>query len=90
MRNNLYIVYDKIAQMCIGGLIRVSNDEVARRSFHEALIAKDSPMANHQGDYALNKLGHIDEQTGIIEAQDIPTVIADGQDWLNANKERTA
>jgi len=87
MINYLYLIYDKVAQNTFGGMIRVGNDEVARRSFHNTLAAKDTPLSDHQGDYALLKVGSIDERTGIITPQDIPTVIADGQDWLNANKE---
>lgn len=86
MYNNLYLIFDTVANNSFGGLIRVQNDEVARRSFYDALTAQDSPMLQHQADYELRRLGRIDETTGIIDPQDIPTVVARGQDWLDANK----
>lgn len=87
MVDRLYIIYDLVAQMLFGAIIRVSNDEVARRSFHDALAAKDSPFANHQGDYVLLYIGDIDEQTGIITPTDNRHPVASGKDWLDANKE---
>jgi len=86
MENSLYLVFDKVAETCTGGIIRVRNDEVARRSFYEALAAKDSPLAAHPGDYVLLKVGQINEITALIEGQSINTQVASGQDWLDANK----
>lgn len=87
MKNNLYIIYDKVAKTAFGGTIRVGNDEVARRSFHNALRQKDNPMQGHEKDYCILRIGSMDETTCIIEPQDIPTNVGDGADWIEANKE---
>lgn len=87
----LYLVYDTVAEEIFGSIIRCANDEVARRSFHDLLNAKDSPIAAHRGDYNLlwiadiNSAGWI-QNHGSGDAV-VPITIAKGQDWLDANKE---
>jgi len=85
--NNLYVVFDKVAEEIFGGIIRVGNDEVARRAFHDLLTQKDSPIASHRGDYDLHRIGTIDN-FGFIQCPESNTTIARGQDWLDANKEK--
>lgn len=85
MTTNLYCIYDKVANLMVGGILRVGNDEVARRSFHASLSAKDSPLAGHEGDYCLYRIGSINENDLAITPLDIRPIIADGRDWLNAN-----
>jgi len=85
--SNLYVVFDKVAEEIFGGIIRVPNDEVARRAFHDLLAQKDSPIANHRGDYDMHRIGTIDN-LGFIQTPEANTTIARGQDWLDANGER--
>lgn len=87
MTTKLYLIKDTLANTVFGGLIRVSNDEVARRNFYDALQAKDSPLNAHPADYNLLCVGTMDETTGIINPQDIPNIVATGKDWVDANKE---
>lgn len=88
MTSNLYLIFDKVAKTSFGGIIRVPNHEVARRSFYDALSAKESPLSQHQGDYTIRCLGTIEETTGIITPFSVQETVADGQEWLDANKER--
>lgn len=83
----LYAIFDNVAQDIFGGIIRCVNHEVARRSFHELLSQKDSPVANHRADYDLIWLFTIDNYGNIDPGQEGPDVIATGKDWLEANKE---
>lgn len=85
--NNLYVVFDKVAEEIFGGIIRVPNDEVARRAFHDLLNQKDSPIATNKGDYDLLKIGRVDN-FGTIPGTDYTETIARGQDWLDANNQR--
>lgn len=82
----LYVVYDTVARDLFGAIIRAPNDEVARRSFHDLLSQKESPISAHKGDYNLLFLGDIDN-TGIITTTTEPQILVKGQDWLDANKE---
>lgn len=87
IKTNLYVTFDNIARELFGALIRVPNDEVARRAFHDALSNPQSPMAGHQEDYDLLYLGTID-QLGNLDPEGVQ-VIARGADWIAANKENT-
>lgn len=87
---NLYMVYDTVAEELFGSTIRASNDEVARRSFHDLLKDENSPIAGHRGDYILVCLAKIDNHGRLYnhDANEIDVntrVIAKGQDWLDAN-----
>lgn len=86
-KSNLYIVYDKVAELIFGNIIRAGNDEVARRSFRSALGTTDGPFKGHEADYQLLHIGAINETTGAILVQDV-NVIMDGGDWLNAQQEK--
>lgn len=88
MQTQLYVVRDKVAELTIGNIIRVKNNEVARRSFDDLLKDDKGPIHSHAQDYDLLNIGSMDEATGIITAYDIPTIIAQGSDWVDANKER--
>lgn len=83
----LYVVYDNVAQDVFGSIIRAANDEVARRAFHDLLMMKDSPVAAHRGDYDLLKIANIDNDANVGLPANVPTIVAKGQDWLDANKE---
>lgn len=86
-KSNLYVVYDKVAELIFGTIIRAGNDEVARRSFRSALGTADGPFKGHEADYQLLHIGGIDEHSASLFGGD-PTVIMDGGDWLNANKDQ--
>lgn len=85
----LYVIHDTVANDIFGAIIRAANDEVARRSFHDLLSSKESPLARHEGDYNLLIIGRIDN-TGVIynggTEITLPAIIARGADWLAANK----
>lgn len=57
--NNIYAVYDKLAQSIIGGLHLLANDASAIRFFGDILQEQNSRLAAHPEDYDLISLGHI-------------------------------
>lgn len=83
--SKLYCIFDNVARELVGTIIRVANDEVARRSFHDALQQPNTPVASHPADFDLLFLGSVD-QLGNITAGPVD-VLARGADWLAANKE---
>lgn len=92
MITNLYCILDKVAHDILGGIIRASNDEVARRAFHDALKNENSPMKGHEEDYLMLRVGSIDQTNGCLQNYGggdahIPQPIASGADWINANKD---
>lgn len=89
MIEKLYSVYDHKAEMCIAGIIRVPNDEVARRHFHDALRNQESPLSQHPEDYDLMYLGDIDTTEGMI-TNNTPRIVGSGADWLEASQLKVA
>jgi len=86
MENNIYIVYDLLAKIILGGMMMARNDEVARRAFYEALKAKDSPLAAHPADYELWCIGEINTNTAVITPHlDTANRVATGKEWADAN-----
>lgn len=85
MLSRLYVIRDIIADDLFGGIIRVNNDEVARRNFHDALTAEQGPFKGHEADYDLIYLGTIDHQGLIVDINQ--TVVARGADWIAANNQ---
>lgn len=93
MRTNMYCIYDTVAEEIFGGIIRANNDEVARRSFYEALADQNGPLAKNARDYQLMQIGIIDTEAVHIYSPNgdsldhLANIIATGADWLDANKE---
>lgn len=85
MMSRLYVIRDTVAKDLFGGIIRVNNDEVARRNFHDALAQDNGPFKGHEADYELISLGTIDNN-GNIEPQNL--LIARGADWIAANNQK--
>lgn len=85
MLSRLYTIRDTVAQDLFGGIIRVNNDEVARRNFHDALAADQGPFKGHEADYELIFIGTIDNFGDIAAPDTDPPVIARGADWIAAN-----
>lgn len=53
------------------------NDASAIRNFEHAVMAPDSLMRSHPGDYTLYRLGSYNTETGIILSKVDPEQIAD-------------
>lgn len=88
-KSNLYVVYDKVAELIFGTIIRAGNDEVARRSFRSALGTADGPFKGHEADYQLLYIGTIDEASAAIALNGTDVkVVMDGGDWLNAQQDK--
>lgn len=85
MKSRLYTIRDTVAQDLFGGIIRVNNDEVARRQFHDGLAQDNGPLKGHEADYDLIFLGTIDAD-GNIDPDNL--LIARGADWIAANNQK--
>lgn len=63
---NLYIIFDMLAQAVIGSIMVLPNDAVARRVFQDTLTSGKTPMSDHPSDFVLYCVGSIDLKTGEI------------------------
>lgn len=71
MKQNLYVIFDKVAQEA-GPIQCAKNDGIARRIFAQAL--KDAPFS---GDFKIMCVGVYESETVKFEIFDIPKEIID-------------
>lgn len=85
---NLYIMRDKVANTTVGIIIRYNAHGPAIRSFFDALKLEGGPYAQHVEDYQLLHIGTIDEDTGIISANEhgLRHIVADGNELTTKEK----
>lgn len=83
MLKQLYVVYDKVADTIIGGIVQENNDAPAMRAFSDALGTPDSILAKHPEDYALLHIGEIRPSGEIIPCD--PQTIITGKLWKEMN-----
>lgn len=88
MLSRLYVIHDICANDIFGAIIRVNNDEVARRAFHDALQTPDSPFKGHEADYNLLYIGSINSEGSIFVDETSNSIIARGADWIAANNQK--
>lgn len=53
-------------------------DEVALRTFSDALADPQHPMSAHPGDYQLFRLGTFDDETGELTGEQSPVFLING------------
>lgn len=56
----------------------LGRDEVAIRTFSDALADPSHPMSHHPEDYVLHYLGEFDDELGTLMAADHPVPLCDG------------
>jgi len=81
MKQRLYTIYDNKAQTH-GRPFTAINDNVAIRSFAQAVRDPQTEFSKAPGDYMLYGIGAYDDDTGIIEPERAPVHIATGTDLL--------
>lgn len=57
----------------------------ALRVFHDLLANQQAPQHAHPDDYDLYLVGYFDDQTGRLEALDMPEKLADGKTTAELN-----
>lgn len=77
----LYTMYDTVAEARTGAIIQCPNDEVARRSFNDALTSKDNPVPPK--DLNLIYIGTLDSLGNITD--NTVSTVARGADIIAAN-----
>lgn len=93
MRRSIYVLFDVVAQMMVGPLSPLSNDDVAIRMFGELMSDPQQPFAKHVGDYELRRIGVVDlelcEFAVALSAMGVPVpyvVTISGSQWLASQK----
>lgn len=74
----MYSVYD-IKADAFAPPFFLARDEVAVRTFGDALRDPTHPMAAHPDDYVLMRLGDFDDETGTVGAEKAPVRIMTGK-----------
>lgn len=64
--NQIYAIYDVVAELITGPLMMLPNDAVARRTFQDAILGEGSRLTSHAADYVLIRLGSVDMWSGQI------------------------
>jgi hypothetical protein len=57
-----------------------TNDAVAVRSFESAIEQSHDVLFTHRSDFQLFRIGSFDTETGHIDSEELPVLIADGKD----------
>lgn len=88
---NVYIVWDKIANDMIGGLMTFKADAPAVRAFVDGLTTRGSILQTHPQDFALVHIGQIiREMSGTIRLHETQHVVTlDGAAWLASQQTST-
>ncbi len=79
MNEAIYVVFDRVGNARIGGLVLARNDASCVRSFHD-FLARDESMRVHAGDYELRRVGFVSELGEIVP--EVPVTVATGSQWL--------
>lgn len=85
MQINLYIIIDKVATSLVGGIHMHRHDAPAVRFFTDVASMADSQIARHPHDFALYRIGTVDNDTGELTAE-TPALIIDGAAWVAAQR----
>lgn len=80
----LYIIWDRVAEAFIGGIILQRSDAPVVRMFNELLADPQTQLAKHPADYDLRFVGTIDDDGSVIGAGHV--VISTGQAWVTSQE----
>lgn len=81
MKVGIYAVRDVKADAFMQ-IMSFANDGVASREFGFAVANKDSFLARSPADYALYRLGSVDETSGEIESQ-LPSMVCTAMSFIS-------
>lgn len=73
-----------------GSLICVSTQGLATRSFLDACLNPQSPMAQYPEDYSLYELGEYDPNSGSVIGHKLPVLICTASELLARSKRNEA
>jgi hypothetical protein len=69
----IYVVYDRLAQMALGGPLFFAHDGPAVRFFRDVMADKSTSVAKFPQDHVLLKVGEFNEDE--VEASDVQVVM---------------
>nr|QJB20331.1 MAG: nonstructural protein [Microvirus sp.] len=75
----LYAIFDIAASAIIGGVHVFHGDAPAIRFFGDLVGDPQTMMGRHPKDHQLMCLGHLNEETGVIQTEDGPSVVITGE-----------
>lgn len=81
MKVGIYAVRDIKADAFMQ-IMSFANDAVAAREFGNAVRQQESFLAKHPEDYALYRLGSVDESKGELESQ-LPAMVCTAQSFVS-------
>lgn len=64
----------------------VPNDNVARRSFGDAVLNPETGISKHVSDYKLYRIGTFDDLSGNVESFSKPEFLANASDFVEVKK----
>lgn len=85
MKLSAYSVYD-VKASCYSRPHFLSNDNLALRSFGDAVADKSTGLCLHVEDYKLFKVGVFDDVQGVFESFVVPEFIANASDFISLIK----
>lgn len=85
MKLSVYSVYD-VKASCYSRPHFLSNDNLALRSFGDAVADKSTGLYLHVEDYKLFKVGVFDDIQGVFESFVVPEFIANASDFISLIK----
>lgn len=77
MQTGIYAIYDKVADMYIGGLLLHKHDAAAIRFFQDVAGLGDSLVGKHPEDFDLMLVGNLDEENKVSGHK--PAVVVSGK-----------
>jgi len=77
MKNGLYCIYDRKAQVTLP-IFSSRTDVEATRIFTEAVMTSETPVSQYPADFDLIQVASYDVETGIVEAFVVPTPVING------------
>lgn len=78
MIKGIYVVYDRVAETVVGGILMFPHHAAAVRFFKDVAADQGTSVAKHIGDHDLLCLGHIDEVHALVTPLPGPETVLAG------------
>lgn len=86
MKQNIYTVYDIVAETIVGPLVLVPSDAAAIRHFSDTASDPKTTVGMHPKDYILITCGNIDSEGNITPEH---RIILEGKQWHAMQEKNT-
>lgn len=85
MRQQLYTLYDHVAETIIGSVMPFAREAAAIRAYNDLRKDQNTQLGQHPNDFLLLHVGEIDTSTGAILPKTAPEVVDTGASADGAN-----